>query len=65
MWHELDAGRWRLPDHIILGEGRAVVRLCQALSLLPGAHDHAWRIMNRWPQLQQRGARRPRISTTC
>eukprot|EP00959_Pyramimonas_sp_CCMP1952_P218131 4562342-Pyramimonas_sp.AAC.1 len=24
MWRELDAGRWRAPDHIILGEGRAV-----------------------------------------
>eukprot|EP00959_Pyramimonas_sp_CCMP1952_P358226 7500866-Pyramimonas_sp.AAC.1 len=41
MRHELDAGRWRAPDHIILGEGRAVVRLCQVLSLLPAAHDHA------------------------
>ena len=36
---DLDAGRWKYEDHIILGEGRAVVRLCQGLSLLGGAHD--------------------------
>ena len=41
MWSELDWGRWKRPDHIILGEARAVARLMQGLSILPEAHEHA------------------------
>ena len=37
-WEVLDAERWRIADHITLGEGRAHVRIFQALSGVAGAH---------------------------
>ena len=37
-WHAVDAGLWRFPDHITLGEGRAVVRLERRLGMVAEAH---------------------------
>ena len=39
-WQVLAAGRWRMNDHITLGEGRAHVRIVQALSSMGAAHGH-------------------------
>ena len=35
VWSDLDAGRWKWPDHITLGESRAVVRLLDLLLWIP------------------------------
>ena len=37
-WTELARGRWKHPDHITLGEGRAVILLLNALAATPSAH---------------------------
>ena len=39
-WRVLSAGRWNRPDHVTLGEGRAHVRIAQALASIAGAHRH-------------------------
>jgi hypothetical protein len=39
-WTVLAFGRWRIADHITLGEGRAHVRISQALAAHHGAHGH-------------------------
>ena len=39
-WKQVDAGLWRFLDHITLGEGRAVVRLCRLLASCSRAHAH-------------------------
>ena len=36
-WTVLERGRWRFPDHVTLGEGRAVVRSAE-LAVLAGEH---------------------------
>ena len=36
-WTVLERGRWRFPDHVTLGEGRAVVRSVE-LAVLAGEH---------------------------
>ena len=38
-WHTLAAGHWRMKDHITLGEGRAHVRIVQALASPRACHD--------------------------
>ena len=35
-WVDIANGRWKWEDAIILGEGRAVVRLLDGVSVLPG-----------------------------
>ena len=40
LWHPIAWGRWRMTDHITLGEARAVVSLLQRLAANPGAHRH-------------------------
>jgi hypothetical protein len=37
-WKVLDHRRWRMADHITLGEGRATVRLLQLLARFPETH---------------------------
>ena len=39
-WTDIDCGRWSWPDHITLGEGRAVIRLLQLLAKHSPAHHH-------------------------
>ena len=39
-WQVLNHGRWRYPDHIMLGEGRATLYLLEVLASIPGAHAH-------------------------
>ena len=38
-WEDVAAGRWRLSDHITLGEARVVVRLMRALAACPQYHS--------------------------
>ena len=39
-WIDIAAGRWAYPDHITLGEARAVVRLLELLAREPASHRH-------------------------
>ena len=40
-WEVIAHERWRLPDHITLGEARNTLRLLPKLAALPGSHGHA------------------------
>ena len=37
-WIPLEAGRWKLADHIVLGEGRAALKVLQRMAVVPAAH---------------------------
>ena len=37
-WVPLAWGRWKRPDPIVLGEGRGMLKLLEALAVWPGAH---------------------------
>ena len=37
-WVPVESGRWKKDDHIVLGEGRAALKVLSRLAVLPGAH---------------------------
>ena len=39
-WQVIAHGRWRMPDHITLGEARGTLRLLLKLAALPGSHGY-------------------------
>ena len=39
-WCEVTKGRWRWAEHIMLGEGRAAVKLMGLVATFPGARGH-------------------------
>ena len=39
-WQVIAHGRWKLPDHITLGEARGTLRPLLKLAALPGSHGH-------------------------
>ena len=40
-WVDVAAGRWRRADAIVLGEGRAVVKMVRLLARSPRLHEQA------------------------
>ena len=41
-WTELQAGRWRIADHITIGEARAVTKCFEIVCQDPDAHNHVF-----------------------
>jgi len=39
-WWDIACGRWLIADHIVLGEARALCKLCAILSTFPNAHGY-------------------------
>jgi hypothetical protein len=37
-WLSINAGRWKMSEHITLGESRGIVKVLEAVSLVPSLH---------------------------